>query len=76
MPAVPRESVNCERCSQRYMMGWKEPEPHLCGICRPRDSGINWAAIPPTHQANQRNAELENRPEPTAEEKFWREQRR
>lgn len=34
----------CQRCQQRFYRG-KSPEQY-CGICRRRDAGIDWNAIP------------------------------
>ncbi len=52
-------TVPCSRCGARFGLKWKQRPPYCCGICQPRDAGVDWKAVPPSWQGLQRNQAIE-----------------
>lgn len=36
----------CRNCGERFFAGANPPEHGRCGVCEPRDRGIDWTAVP------------------------------
>ena len=39
------EMAACTNCGERFFVGFRTEQP-VCGICQPRDQGIDWSQFP------------------------------